>query len=84
MLIARSHVVVDDLKCRRHHGQTKLTNVNDLDGVNIVLTTYQTVSAEWKSDKLSGSSILFQVRWRRIVLDEGKILCIQVPIYTRD
>ncbi|KAE8445744.1 hypothetical protein EG329_012923 [Mollisiaceae sp. DMI_Dod_QoI] len=68
------HVADGDLKCRRHHGQTKLANPNELDRVNIVLTTYHTVSAEWRSDKLAGSSILFQVRWRRIILDEAHFI----------
>lgn len=59
---------------RRHHGQAKLTSANELDGVNIVLTTYHTVSAEWKSDQVTGNSVLFQVCWKRIILDEGQPL----------
>lgn len=35
----------------------------------IVLTTYHTVSAEWKN----GSSLLFRTKWKRIVLDEGLV-----------
>jgi hypothetical protein len=75
------HVAVGSLRCRRHHGPTKLANHNELDGVNVVLTTYQTVSAEWNSDKFGGTSILFQVCWRRIILDEGKLPCLQLSAY---
>lgn len=69
----RSHVADGGLKCSRHHAQTKIANANELGHANIVLTTYHTVSAEWKSDKFAGNSILFQVRWRRIILDEGEL-----------
>ncbi len=41
--------------------------------VNIVLTTYHTVSAEWRSGSKSDQSILFSTNWKRIVLDEGRI-----------
>lgn len=42
----------------------------DLTGVDVVLTTYHTVSAEW-SETGKSSSLLFSVKWKRIVLDEG-------------
>jgi SNF2 family DNA or RNA helicase len=44
---------------------------DDLVTVNMVLTTYHTVAAEWKADKGSRKSPLFSVRWKRIILDEG-------------
>lgn len=53
---------------RCHHGKNRFVDKSELDGVNVVLTTYYTVSAEWKT----GNSILFSVRWRRIILDEGE------------
>lgn len=40
-------------------------------GISIVLTTYHTVSAEWKSHGEQSPSILFSTRWRRVILDEG-------------
>ncbi|KAH7170202.1 SNF2 family N-terminal domain-containing protein [Dactylonectria macrodidyma] len=45
------HVVAGGLSCRRHHGKNRLTATGDLNGVNIVLTTYHTISAEWNSDR---------------------------------
>jgi SNF2 family DNA or RNA helicase len=62
------------MEFRRHHGKTRLTDVEELDGVNVVLTTYHTVSAEWKPDNQPGTSILFSVRWRRIILDEAHFI----------
>ncbi|KAJ0164942.1 putative matrix-associated actin-dependent regulator of chromatin subfamily [Colletotrichum tanaceti] len=59
------------LQCRRHHGKTRLTDLRDIDGYNVVLTTYHTVSAEWKDGKDAENSALFGVCWRRIILDEA-------------
>ncbi|KAL2128220.1 hypothetical protein VTI74DRAFT_9476 [Chaetomium olivicolor] len=73
VLIASSafrHVIHGGMEFRRHHGKARLTDIRELDGVNLVLTTYHTVSAEWKPSDRPGSSILFSVRWRRIILDE--------------
>ncbi|PNP51003.1 hypothetical protein THARTR1_08338 [Trichoderma harzianum] len=61
------HVVEGSMEWRCHYGKNRFTDKNELDSVNVVLTTYHTVSAEWKT----GNSILFSVRWRRIVLDEA-------------
>ncbi|KAK9414057.1 putative Helicase ATP-binding domain-containing protein [Seiridium unicorne] len=40
----------------------------------LVLTTYHTVSAEWKKGTSSDDSVLFSVRWKRIVLDEAHFI----------
>jgi hypothetical protein len=66
-----SHVVDGGLVCRLHHGKTRITGISEFDAVNIVLTTYHTVSADWKSGLDAGRSPLFAVRWKRIILDEG-------------
>lgn len=43
---------------------------------DIVITTYDVVATEYKSlDK--GPRPLFDINWRRIVLDEGKPICPQ-------
>ena len=40
---------------------------------DVVITTYDVVATEWKSvDK--GPRPLFLVNWRRIVLDEGRLM----------
>jgi SWI/SNF-related matrix-associated actin-dependent regulator of chromatin subfamily A3 len=46
-------------------------NVSELDNLQLVLTTYHTVAAEWKGKSESQTSILFSQKWRRLVLDEG-------------
>ncbi|KAL7916577.1 SNF2 family N-terminal domain-containing protein [Trichoderma velutinum] len=61
------HVVQGSMEWRCHYGKNRFVDKNELNSVNVVLTTYHTVSAEWKT----GNSILFSVRWRRIVLDEA-------------
>ena len=39
----------------------------------IVLTTYHTMSAEWRNNKIVENSTLFKRRWKRVILDEGEI-----------
>lgn len=56
---------------RRHHGKSKLVNLEELVTVNLVLTTYHTVTAEWKTFQTTNQSPLYSVRWKRIILDEG-------------
>lgn len=62
------------LKWQRHYGKTRFTSRYEFDDVNVVLTTYHTVSAEWKNEREAEGSILFSVRWKRIILDEGQSL----------
>jgi SNF2 family DNA or RNA helicase len=59
---------------RRHHGKNKLSDEEELGTVNLVLTTYHTVAAEWKANQSQSTrkSPLFSVRWKRIILDEGE------------
>ncbi|UKZ61097.1 uncharacterized protein TrAtP1_002369 [Trichoderma atroviride] len=68
------HVVAGGLKWQRHYGKTRFTSRYDLDDVNVVLTTYHTVSAEWKNEREAESSILFSVCWKRIILDEAHFI----------
>ncbi|KAJ4252936.1 hypothetical protein NW762_010842 [Fusarium torreyae] len=68
------HVVEGGLACRRHHREGRLTSTSELAGLNIVLTTYHTISAEWSPLNNSKSSVLFSVRWRRIILDEAHLI----------
>ncbi|OTA67438.1 hypothetical protein K449DRAFT_365300 [Hypoxylon sp. EC38] len=68
------HVVGGCLKFCRHHGKTRLANATELRDVNVVLTTYHTVSAEWKENERTPDSILFTTHWRRVILDEAHFI----------
>ncbi|RSL86274.1 hypothetical protein CEP51_002896 [Fusarium floridanum] len=68
------HVLQGRMKWHRHHRETRLSSTNELDRLNIVLTTYHTVSAEWNSGNGVRNSILFSVRWARIILDEAHLI----------
>lgn len=74
------HLFSEKLRLRLHYGKTKLITPRDLEGVNIVLTTYHTVSAEFKSERrMEESSILFSTHWRRVILDEGDFPDVSSP-----
>lgn len=76
----RRHLFSETLRLRLHYGKTKLTTQKDLEGVNIVLTTYHTVSAESKGEEgMKKSSTLFSTHWRRVILDEGDLPDISSP-----
>ena len=68
------HVEKDGLSYCRHHGETRLRKLSDIDGKNVILTTYHTLSADWQASKSKGDHIIFSVRWRRIILDEAHIV----------
>ncbi|CAK7222539.1 hypothetical protein SEUCBS140593_004933 [Sporothrix eucalyptigena] len=65
------HVHHGQMQYRRHHGKTRLTSIDELHGIHIVVTSYDTVAAEWKA---GCSSVLFCVHWRRIILDEAHFI----------
>ncbi|KAI0876954.1 SNF2 family N-terminal domain-containing protein [Hypoxylon argillaceum] len=68
------HVTQGQLTWCRHHGKSRLMDSLETQSVNIVLTTYHTVSAEWKGGSKSDQSILFSTRWKRVVLDEAHFI----------
>jgi hypothetical protein len=70
----REHVIAGGMKFHRHHLKSRLNEIHDIEAVNIVLTTYQTLSADWKLWKASDNHIMFAVRWRRIILDEAHVI----------
>ncbi|KAI0470248.1 hypothetical protein F4859DRAFT_486125 [Xylaria cf. heliscus] len=68
------HVFHDRLKWCRHHGKNRIGNFEELCSQNIILTTYHTVSAEWKAYKNKQASILFSIEWKRVILDEAHFI----------
>ncbi|KAF2638471.1 hypothetical protein P280DRAFT_551575 [Massarina eburnea CBS 473.64] len=69
------HVAADQVRFRRHHGKSRLKSVKDLESINIVLTTYHTLSADWNIHNAdSESQIMFSVHWKRIILDEAHLV----------
>ena len=70
----RRHLHPKTLRYTLYHGPRRSENMISTLACDIVITTYDIVAAEWKSlDK--GPRPLFLVNWRRIVLDEGRLLC---------
>lgn len=67
----RRHLYPQTLRCWTYHGPRRLKDVTKILGYDIVLTTYDVVSQEWRNLD-NQSSLLFSTNWRRIVLDEGK------------
>lgn len=62
------------LKAHIYHGAQKETNPEKLITFDIVITTYATIRAEIFSKRAPGvrKSPINEIRWFRIVLDEGK------------
>lgn len=67
------HCQRERLSWERHHGQRRFNLPRELAQYNIILTTYHTVAREWKN-RHTAMSILFSVRWNRIVLDEAHLI----------
>ena len=55
------------LKVYKYHGIGKEIDIDSMVGYDVVLTTYATVA----SDAAKRSSLLQQIMWFRVVLDEG-------------
>lgn len=70
-LTIHRHLFMNRMNVKLHYGKTRLNNLKDLEGIDIVLTTYHTISAEWNSGMEDEKSMVFSLHWRRIVLDEG-------------
>ncbi|KAI8947469.1 SNF2 family N-terminal domain-containing protein [Xylaria longipes] len=74
IIIPPPHVFKGRLKWCRHHNKSRITSFDNISSQHIVLTTYHTVSAEWKEYTNARPSPLFCVRWRRIILDEAHFI----------
>jgi hypothetical protein len=73
MLKYHSHVRRGGLICKRHHGKTRIQDVEDLESVDVVLTTYHTLTSEWRRHSPSSPMAIFTLGWYRVVLDEGML-----------
>ncbi|KAI1057484.1 hypothetical protein LB507_011600 [Fusarium sp. FIESC RH6] len=52
-----------------HHGSSRISSADELQGVDIVLTTYPTAVNEWR--KKGTQSVIFSHDWHRTILDEA-------------
>lgn len=71
LLTSARHVQSQRLKLIRHHGKTRISSVQDAIHVDVVLTTYQTLVADWRRHSASGISPIYLTNWHRLILDEG-------------
>jgi SWI/SNF-related matrix-associated actin-dependent regulator of chromatin subfamily A3 len=54
----------------KHHGSHRLRDLAELRKYNLVISTFQTVSSEYRRQDIA-PNILFSTSWHRIVLDEA-------------
>ncbi|KAL1633075.1 hypothetical protein SLS56_003146 [Neofusicoccum ribis] len=64
------HLRSDSLKWFKHHGKQKVRHRDDVEDVDIVITTYETLSSEW-GKRTTWISPVFSIYWHRLVLDEA-------------
>ncbi|KAL9114440.1 MAG: hypothetical protein Q9227_001521 [Pyrenula ochraceoflavens] len=67
----REHVKAGTFSVHIYHGQNRATSSDDLAQYDIVITTYGTVASEAARTNALFYSLLFQIKWFRIVLDEA-------------
>lgn len=64
------------LRVMFYHGTRKQPiTPNQIKNYDVVISTYESVSSEWhsqKSMKLPRQSGVFSIKWRRVILDEGE------------
>lgn len=66
------HIKPDALKVACFHGDSRAKATEALIDHDIVLTTYRTLLLDWK-----GRQLLQNIRWFRVVLDEGKLTAVR-------
>ncbi|KAI9659384.1 MAG: alpha-1,6-mannosyltransferase [Bathelium mastoideum] len=64
------HLTPDSIRFRTHHGRDKVRHRSELTGLDLLITTYQTIAAEYQRQNTS-LSILFALKWHRVILDEA-------------
>ncbi|KAI7054941.1 hypothetical protein KC340_g18554 [Hortaea werneckii] len=65
------HLRPGALNWRVHHSSQRIRNAEELSNVDVVLTTYQTLVAEWMKNQASQQQAFFAAMWHRVVLDEA-------------
>ncbi|WDK10480.1 WD domain-containing protein [Colletotrichum graminicola] len=65
------HTEPQRLPWHLYRGKNRQRQTEKLVNMTILLTTYHTVSTEWRTGAGHASSILFTTRWRRVILDEA-------------
>ena len=71
----RTHFQPSSIHSIVYHGPCRQTILSCLHQFDIILTTYNTISTEWKRYKSSRQDVtkasLFSIQWHRIVIDEA-------------
>jgi len=62
------HIHPGEIKSIVYHGSGRQSAHTQFKDTNIVLTTYETLRADWTTD-----GALYSQKWHRVVLDEGKL-----------
>ena|SRR5947207_12923742 len=68
------HIIPGTLNVHKCHGPSRTTNLSELLKFDVILTTYSTLT----TDFCRRSSILHQINWFRLILDES------IQIYTHE
>ena len=76
------HLFPGSLRYRRHHGKDRIKQRSALVDLDVIVTTYQTITTEYQK-RHSTSSILFTVNWHRIILDEAHYIRDRTAITSR-
>ncbi|KAI0376440.1 SNF2 family N-terminal domain-containing protein [Hypomontagnella monticulosa] len=64
------HVAPGTLRYYKYHGANRCLPLSSKSAQDIVLSTYGTVAADFRN----GGSVLYNVKWHRIVLDEAHVI----------
>jgi hypothetical protein len=69
-MVAFRHIHEGQIRFKLYYGSGRVSLANQFQDADIVVTTYETLRAEWVAPETTRP--LFSWRWLRVVLDEGK------------